>query len=332
MRTFSKFKRSCFQACQPSVMRQKMIILYIMETNAEQRAQYIELEITQIQERYSRLRMVNPRSEDAMVRSMRQYGQLSPVVVCGNARGRYEMIDGFKRLRAGRRLEWPCLDCRVLDVGKHALKAAMIHLNMKGRTIADLEKGMVIHSLFYDDGLKQVQIAKLLDRHKSWVCRRLSLVDRLSGEVLENLKLGLINTTTGRELAKLPRGNQDCALKSVLEHRLKTKETERLVGILLREPRSNHEKILSSPRATLYDRQPDKPAGKRLTPSAMTYDLLIKIERILKSREFGEAHFSKIDKSELCPIQYTIENVRNLLTTISIMANKGEAFEEKAAF
>ncbi len=298
----------------------------MMETNPGPRAEYIEIDISRIGDRYSRLRMVDPRSDVAMARSMGQYGQISPVVVCGSARGRYEMIDGFKRLRAGRRLEWPRLDCRVLNVGKHALKAAIIHFNMNGKTIADLEKGMVIHSLNREDGLSQAQIAKLLDRHKSWVSRRLSLVERLNDEVLENLKLGLINTTTGRELAKLPRGNQGCTLKSVLEHRLKTRETERLVAILLREPRSNHEKILSSPREELYGGRPDRPVEKRATPSAVTYDSLLKIELILKSKEFGENHFSKIDKSELCPIQYAIENLRNLLTKISVRANEGELF------
>ncbi|MCP4622076.1 MAG: ParB N-terminal domain-containing protein [bacterium] len=300
----------------------------MMETNPGPRAEYIKIEIRRIGDRYSCLRMVDPRSDVAMVRSMGQYGQLSPVVVCGSARGRYEMIDGFKRLRAGRRLEWPRLVCRVLDVGKHALKAAIIHLNMKGKTIADLERGMVIHSLFHEDGLKQVQIAELLGRHKSWVCRRLALVERLSDEVLENLKLGLINTTTGRELAKLPRGNQNCVLESVLEHRLRTKETGKLVSILLREPSSSHEKILLSPREKLHVRQPNNPAGKRSTPSAMTLDTLVKINRILKSKEFGENHFSKIEKCELRPIQYKIERIRILLTQISIRAHKGEVFEE----
>ncbi len=266
-----------------------------METNPGPRAEYIEIDIRRIGEGYSRLRVVDPKSDAAMVRSMRQYGQISPVVVCGSARGRYEMIDGFKRLRAGRRMEWPRLGCRVLAVGKHALKAAMIHLNMKGKTIADLEKGMVIHSLYREDGLKQTQIAKLLDRHKSWVCRRLALVERLNDEVLENLKLGLISTTTGRELAKLPRGNQNRVLKSVLEHRLTTKETGRLVSILLTESKSNHEEILASPRKKLYDRQPDRQAGKSPAPSAMTYKALLKIGRILKSEEFGGNHFSKID-------------------------------------
>jgi hypothetical protein len=127
-------------------------------------------------------------------------------------------------------------------------------------------------------------------------------------------------------LARLPRGNQDCALKSVLEHRLKTREAGELVSILLREPKSNHEKILSTPKEKLYGGLPDRPAGKKPTPSTMTYGSLLKIERILKSKEFGEDHFSKIDKNELRPIQYAIENLRNLLTKISIRANKGEVF------
>ena len=73
----------------------------------------------------------------------------------------------------------------------------MIRLNMKARSISDLEKALVIRSLHFDDGLTQAEIAKILDRHPSWVCRKLSLVERLSGEVTANLKLGLINMTMG---------------------------------------------------------------------------------------------------------------------------------------
>jgi hypothetical protein len=31
-----------------------------------------------------------------------------------------------------------------------------------------------------EDGLSQLQVAELLERHKSWVCRRLALLERLS--------------------------------------------------------------------------------------------------------------------------------------------------------
>ena len=66
----------------------------------------------------------------------------------------------------------------------------------------------MIRSLQCEDGLSQVEIAVLLGRHKSWVCRHLSLVERLCDGVMDHLKLGLINTTTARELARLPGGNQ----------------------------------------------------------------------------------------------------------------------------
>jgi hypothetical protein len=44
-----------------------------------------------------------PEAERAMAKSLERYGQLSPVVVC-RRNDRYELIDGFKRLGAVRRL------------------------------------------------------------------------------------------------------------------------------------------------------------------------------------------------------------------------------------
>jgi integrase len=67
--------------------------------------------------------------------------------------------------------------------------------------------------------MTQAGIAKILDRHPSRVCRRLSLVERLCEEVTENLKLGLINMTMARELAKLSRGNQGKAMSELTMRR-----------------------------------------------------------------------------------------------------------------
>lgn len=43
---------------------------------------------------------------------------------------------------------------------------------------------------------------------KSWVNRRLLLAEALSEELQADLRRGLVDATTGRELARLPRGNQ----------------------------------------------------------------------------------------------------------------------------
>ena len=138
---------------------------------------------------------------------MSRYGQLTPVVIGASCDDRYEMVDGFKRLRAGRKLGYSAIQARVMSGSERVMKAAIIHFNAQARTIADLETALVIQSLCRKNGLSQVEIAALLDRHKSFVCRRLQLVEKLSSDVIEHLKLGLINITIARQLARLPAGN-----------------------------------------------------------------------------------------------------------------------------
>ena len=238
---------------------------------------YTEVSLEAIGERYADLRIIQPQAEKAMQRSMQRYGQMTPVVIGCNSDQRYQMVDGFKRLRAGRKLGYKILQARVWSGGERAMKAAIIHLNTKARTIAELEIGMVIRSLYRQDKLSQVEIAMLLDRHKSFVCRRLQLVEKLSDEVLEHLKLGLINITIGRELSRLPAGNQSKALTTVMKYRFTGSETRRLVSLLLQEPRWNHDVMLRYPEPILTDRQPDRPRD----PCRGFYQRLVKMDVFL---------------------------------------------------
>lgn len=219
---------------------------------------YITIAAQTIGECYADLRIIQPSAEKAMERSMQNYGQLTPVVV-GRVDGRYEMVDGFKRLRAGRKLGYESLQARVMPGGRRAMKAAIIYLNTKARTIADIESALVMRSLYREDNLSQIEIATLLNRHKSFVCRRLALVEKLSDEVMDHLKLGLINITLGRELSRLPAGNQVKALATVLKYGFTGNETAQLVRLLLKEPGWNHQAILGFPEKILSERHPPRP-------------------------------------------------------------------------
>ena len=136
--------------------------------------------------------------------------------------GRYELIDGFKRLRACRRLNKESLRAKMIEVNGRGCKAAIIQLNQSGRSINEIEEALVLQSLHREDGLTQIEIAALLGRDKSWVSRRIALIEKLSEEVQEDIRLGLISMITGRELSKLPRGNQRGSggddLKASLQH------------------------------------------------------------------------------------------------------------------
>jgi ParB/RepB/Spo0J family partition protein len=210
-----------------------------------------ELELAELGERYESLRLVNPRAEKQMRESLERYGQMSPVVVCRGAVEGYELLDGFKRLRASRRLGRERLRARVLEVGARAAKAAVLCLNWVTRSVSDLEEGWVVHALCREDGLTQVAVGELLGRDQSWVSRRLSLVDRLSDEVQSQLRLGLISGTVGRELARMPRGMQERVLAVVTEQGLGSRAVAGLVDRLRAASRSEQERLLRSPREAL---------------------------------------------------------------------------------
>lgn len=210
------------------------------------------LSLEEIGEGYGGLRLVHPRADKQMLESLQRYGQMSKVVVCRDAGGGYELLDGFKRLRASRRIEaLGTLRARVLSVSARAAKAAVLCLNWVSRSVSDLEEGWVVHALCREDGLTQVEAGALLGRDRSWVSRRLSLVERLSDEVQSQLRLGLITGTVGRELARVPRGTQERILETVTQHGLGSREVAGLVDLLHEAAPGEQEQILRSPREAL---------------------------------------------------------------------------------
>jgi ParB/RepB/Spo0J family partition protein len=216
-----------------------------------------EIAVSKIGERYGALRIVNPRADDAMVQSMKKYGQFSPVV-CARIGG-YELLDGFKRLRACHRIGKETLKARILEATERVCKAAIIQLN-RGKSISELEEAMVLCSLHREDGLTQTEIALLLGRHKSWVSRRIALIERLSEDVREDIRLGLLPASVGRELAKLPRGNQREAAAALVKHRFSTREAAKLLAYLVSRPRWEQQLILARPWEVVEPKEP-KPAG-----------------------------------------------------------------------
>jgi ParB/RepB/Spo0J family partition protein len=266
-----------------------------------------EIDLADIGQRYGEFRIVNPRAEAAMLRSMQTYGQVSPVV-CVKAAGRYELIDGYKRLRACQGLNKPSLRVKALHMSARACKAAIIALNRSGRSLSDMEEALVVQSLYRQDGLTQAEIATLLGRHKSWASRRISLVERISEEVQEDIRLGLIAASIAREVAKLPRGNQKAAVDAVMKHRLSTRETQRLVAHLMSRPRWDHQAILAAPWQIIEPRQ-SRPAGieaRLLSFARMCRSLS---EAIAQSGPRNRGHLQE-------PIQRAIGAAQDVVTTL----------------
>lgn len=190
-----------------------------------------EVPIAALGERLGALRLCEASALDAMRRSLVRHGQLTPVVgfSTGNA---FELIDGFKRLRAARALEWRTLRAEILSVDLVEAKLMLPSLH-EARGLTELEEGWLVRSLYREDRLTQTAIAQRLGRHKSWVHRRLLLVEALDGAVQADVRLGLLVPRAAVALGPLPRGNQHAVAGVVIRRGLTVRQTERLVADLL---------------------------------------------------------------------------------------------------
>jgi ParB-like chromosome segregation protein Spo0J len=270
----------------------------------------LELRLTEIGEHYGRYRLHLPEAERAMARSLERYGQLSPVVVC-QREDRYELIDGFKRLGAARGLAgWWRLAVRLLEADERTAKAAIYGLNRAGGRTRELEEAWIIQALVREDGLSQVEVAELLGRHKSWVCRRLALIERLGAEAREELRVGLLSPTAARQIVRLPEGNQVEVLQVIRREALSGAELTGVVDLLLQSAgREQQAYVLTQPREALSQAKGFLPAvrdprlseagnqvGKRL---GVLLDLLGRMEVWLAHR--GRTGLTPEDRAVLSP-------------------------------
>jgi ParB-like nuclease domain len=202
-------------------------------------------------QRYRRYRLADPEAEEAMAGSLRRWGQLAPVVACVRAE-RLELIDGFKRLAAARQIrELTSLSVRVLEVDESTAKAAILGLNRDQRPARELEEAWVVQGLVRDDGMSQVEAAQLLGRHKSWVCRRLAFLEKLSVAVKEDLRLGLVGPSLARQLTRLPVGNQEAILALARRATLTAPEVSGVIDLLEGASPEQAAFVLQKPREAL---------------------------------------------------------------------------------
>lgn len=200
---------------------------------------------------YRRYRLADPAAEEAMAGSLRRWGQLAPVVACARQE-QLEVLDGFKRLTAAAQVAGlTTLSVRVLDVDERTAKAAILGLNRGRYGVRELEEAWIVQALVRDDGLTQVEAAHLLGQHKSWVCRRLALLERLSAEVKEDLRLGLVGPTLARQLTRLPTGNQQAVLALTRREALTAQEVSGVIDLLQAASDEQAAFVLAQPRLAL---------------------------------------------------------------------------------
>jgi ParB-like chromosome segregation protein Spo0J len=243
-----------------------------------------------------------------MACSLRHYGQLAPVTACWRE-GRAELVDGFKRRTAAGLVGWQTLSVRLVAMDERGAKAAIYGLNRTGHPPSELEEAWIVQALVREDGLSQVEVAALLERHKSWVCRRLALLERLCEVAQADLRLGILSPGLARQLTRLPVGNQAAVLTAARRAALTMAEVQGVIDLLQGASPEQERRVLEEPRAALLQTADVSPplrdprltvAGNRLARQlSMLLDLLTRMENWL--RHPGLAELKRDDRRVLAP-------------------------------
>jgi ParB family chromosome partitioning protein len=151
----------------------------------------MELELHQLDLRYEGLRRKNARKERIILASLSEIGQQSPVVIIGDEKGRSVLLDGYKRVRALKRLSQDTVRATTWQLSEP--EALLLERIMRtGESDGPLEQGWLLKELNERFGLSQEELARRFDKSQSWVSRRLALVKELPEVIQERVQKGTL--------------------------------------------------------------------------------------------------------------------------------------------
>ena len=192
----------------------------------------MELEFHQLALRYERLKVVRPEAERRLLASLAELGQQVPIVVVKQpADDQFVVIDGYKRVRALRRLGrdtvaagcWP---------GEEAEALIATCLMQTAEPETALEQSWLLAELHERFGLSPEELARRFSHSVSWVSRRLALVQELPDSIQERVRRGEMGAHgAAKYLVPLARANRQVCLELV-EGIGATRLSSRDLGIL----------------------------------------------------------------------------------------------------
>jgi ParB family transcriptional regulator, chromosome partitioning protein len=174
------------------------------------------LELHQLDLRNEKLRTHKPEAERKLVGSLAVIGQQAPVVVVhGDGAEQFVLVDGYKRVRALRRLGQDLVDATCWDLSE-AEALVLDRLLRTGEGATALEHGWLLHELAVRFELSLEELGRRFARSASWVSRRLALVGELPAAIQEHVQRGELPAHAAmKHLVPLARANPEACERLV---------------------------------------------------------------------------------------------------------------------
>ena len=177
-----------------------------------------------------RLAYYNQTHLDSLTHSIKVSGLLEPILVQPLADGHYQILNGHYRVRAVRRLRHKTILGHIYPCDRQRALIIFCTSNLLTKNLSALEEAMMMQGLIKEGGFSLSEIGELWEHSKSWVSRRLKLLTGLDPLVKRDLDEGRVRPRLAQELARLPQGNdQTRVLTLVKRHYLTKDQTANLI-------------------------------------------------------------------------------------------------------
>ncbi len=150
--------------------------------------------------------------------SIREQGVLQPLLVAPSNGGRYMIIAGERRYRAGRAAGLETLPCIVKDIDVIRQREIALIENLQREDLNPIEAAQGIRTLMMQCGYTQEKVSERLGKSRPAVANLLRLL-QLPDEVTEMVKDGLLSAGHARVLAGIsdPQAQLELARRAVSE-------------------------------------------------------------------------------------------------------------------
>ena len=161
--------------------------------------------------------------------SIREQGVLQPLLVAPAGGGRYMIIAGERRYRAGREAGLETLPCIVKDIDVIRQREIALIENLQREDLNPIEAAKGIRALMDQCGYTQEKVSARLGKSRPAVANMLRLL-QLPDEVTEMVKDGLLTAGHARVLAGVNDSAEQLRLaRKAVEEGLNVRQMEQLV-------------------------------------------------------------------------------------------------------
>jgi ParB family chromosome partitioning protein len=149
---------------------------------------------------------------EALAASMKENGQLEPIVVRELKDGKYQILAGHHRIRACRKCGFKTADIKIIECSdwqayRIVVESNTHHGNPKPSQIAKILISYKTHSNESGEKVTNEMLARIFDISESEFYRYIKLAT-LTDELIEDVDNGLLSTNSVKEVAKLSKTQQ----------------------------------------------------------------------------------------------------------------------------